>query len=470
MNKIRVSKTKFIFITVYVIYLIIFSGWIFTIWNKPINNYERIIFPWVICSLLINLFSFILVKKVSYINISFWFVILSYCFMFGHVFTAVFNMDTSLTWRPGDFFVISDKFHAAIYALFSLNCITFGSVLITNTLNEKSDYYISNRFSLISKSTQMYKIGLFLFSVGFINNLISSIQSIIIVMRTGNYSNLASGLTSGIFDDLGFLIIPGYAYILASKKLSSKKNTMIMILVNIYFIITMVYSGSRRLQLYAIISVTLCYIWMNKRKKISLSKILCLIVCCLIFLDLLYVIRENRTDVTNIAPAFIEQFVHLDFLNNIINETLTETGLSFYSVVAIISTVPSIFPYELGMTFIRSIISVLPIGWIVGDFFDKAASTYVINSYTGLPVGSSLIGDFYWNFGFLGGVIAAFIFGLVVEIISHKLLIKEKNIPLYFSFFYSILIGLRSGLIEIVRPMLMVLIVPWVLTHLKFRK
>lgn len=233
--------------------------------------------------------------------------------------------------------------------------------------------------------------------------------------------------------------------------------------------ITMVFSGSRRLQLYAIIVVVVCYLWSAQKRKFSLKILLFIVVGGILFLDLLYVIREYRTNVMNIVPAFFEQLTSFDFLSELVGETLTEAGISFYSVVAILSTVPAVFSYEFGMTFIRSIPSILPIGWLVGDFFDKAASTYVINRYTGLPVGSSLIGDFYWNFGFIGGIIFSLLFGIFIEMISLKLLSKTRNMPLFFAFMYAMLIGLRSGVVEIVRPMFMVLIIPWITRYIRLK-
>lgn len=466
--KIRIKTLIFLFF--YIVYYIIFASWAYLIWKKPPNDYEILVFPWLIFSLVINLFGFIVIKKISYINIAFWFVMLSYLFMFGHVFTSVFDLETTLLWRPGDYFSTTDKFRALIYAQFALNSIAIGAIIIQKSKDSMSREVYNSDKNIYSELKKMKRIGWIMFFIGLLSNIISSMQAIIIVLATGNYVSLATGVSSGIFDDLGFLMVPGFAYILSSKSLNKRKSFWFMLLVCLYYTITMVFSGSRRLQLYAIIVVVICYLWSTQRRKFSLKTLLFIIVGGIFFLDLLYVIREYRTDVMNIVPAFLKQLTSFEFLGEIVGETLTETGISFYSVVAILSTVPSVFPYECGMTFIRSIPSILPIGWLVGDFFNKAASTYVINRYTGLPVGSSLIGDFYWNFGFIGGIIFSFLFGMFIEIISMKLLSKTKNTALFFAFMYAMLIGLRSGVVEIIRPMFMALIIPWVIKYIRLNR
>ncbi|VYU75152.1 Uncharacterised protein [Eubacterium limosum] len=466
----KMSKKTFIFLFFYIVYYIIFAFWAYSIWKTPPSNYEAEMFPWFVYSLVFNLFGFIFVKKINYINIAFWFVILSYLFMFGHIITSVFNLETTLLWRPGDYFSTTNKFYASVYAQFALNSIAIGAIIVQKPKENPSIKTVGLERSSYFELKNMKTMGWILFLIGFLTNMISSAKAIGITTTTGSYTSLASGVSSGVLDDFGFFMIPGFAYILSSKSLTKRKSFWFTLSVCLYYMTTMVFSGSRRLQLYAIIVVVICYLWSTQRKSFSLKTLFFVVVGGIFFLDLIYVIRENRTDVMSIVPAFLEQLTSFQFLGNVVGETLTETGISFYSVVAILSTVPSVFPYELGMTFIRTIPSILPIGWLVGDFFNKAASTYVINRYTGLPVGSSLIGDFYWNFGFIGGIVLSLFFGIFIEKISVNLLKKTKYTPLYFSFMYAMLIGLRSGVVEIFRPMLMVLIIPWIIRYIRIRR
>ena len=129
--------------------------------------------------------------------------------------------------------------------------------------------------------------------------------------------------------------------------------------------------------------------------------------------------------------------------------------MTLLTVASTIKTVPSILEFEYGKTLLRTIPSFLPIGWLVGDFFNKATATYVINGYTKIPVGSSLIATLYWNWGYIGGWIFAFIFGVLVSKINiNKNDIKinqREKMGMYFAIFSYLIILVRSDIFDIYR-------------------
>lgn len=134
----------------------------------------------------------------------------------------------------------------------------------------------------------------------------------------------------------------------------------------------------------------------------------------IISLNILIIIRDYRFELESIGPRIVEKLFSFNLFENIIGEIFAETGITLLSVASIIKLVPDIMPYQYGLTYLRTLPSFLPIGWIVGDFFNLASSTYVINTYTRIPVGSSFIGDLYWNWGYVGGGLSAFILGLLL--------------------------------------------------------
>ena len=108
----------------------------------------------------------------------------------------------------------------------------------------------------------------------------------------------------------------------------------------------------------------------------------------------------------------------------------------------------------------RTIPTLLPIGWLFPEFFGRAASTTVINTYTELPVGASLLGDFYWNFGFAGGMFAAFLWGWLLAKVTAAFLKRPNRAAMYFSMFFVVLLGVRAGIFELFRPFVMVFLLP----------
>ena len=457
MKHLYIGKHKLMYVFAFFVFLIAFLMWSSGTWNDLHgNDYESLIFPWVIASLVFNIVSIILLKKATYIDIGLIFVSGSYLFMFGRVFLNREGGKTTLLWDPSIYFSEIEKFHSSVYVIACLTFLTFGYILDKNINYSNSDTNGENKKHLY------YKLGWVYFFIGSAANFLNYAQIIATTVASNSYISYSTVNTTGIFDDLAYLLVPGVVYLLSSKLLAREKALAISVFTITYFIITMIFSGSRKTQLFAILTIVLCFLWTQKRKKISIGRLLGVIVGGILLLNLIYVIRETRFNLNKVLPTFFESLSNFKFLGSILEETFAESGLSFFAVVAVVSNVPSVFPFELGMTFIRTIPSALPIGWLVGDFFNKAASTYVINTYTRLPVGASMFGDFYWNFGFIGGVICCLIFGLTLSRFSNKSISKGKA-PIYFSVFYIVMMGLRAGVFELFRPLVMVTLVPYII-------
>lgn len=462
-KKLVLSHIEFIFLGVHFCSILYFLYWGLNNWNVScVSGYEFVVFPWIAISFLINLIMICYVGKATYTDCGLIFVICSYLFMFGHVFIKVFGLKTTLLWDPSIYFSESDKLHGAIYAIGCLLVFSFVyGIKISVSDTEKSIDNFKNKSLQGLNSEWIFKLGWIFFAIGMVASLMTWGKIIAVTMATGSYASYTTANTSGIFDDFAYLLAPGVIYILCSKKIKRSRETIFVVLIMMFYISTMIFSGSRKTQIFAMVAIGLCYLSTGMKRKNNASKIL-FIVMGIIFLDLIYVIRENRFNLSTIGPTFIDSIRGLKFLSSIAGETLAETGISFLSVVAVMGNVPSVFPYELGMTFIRTIPSILPIGWLVGDFFNKAASSYVINRYTRLPVGTSLLGDFYWNFGIWGGVLLCVVFAIIVSKIS-KLKTEKKKDYQYFSLLYIVLMGVRAGIFEIFRPLMIVLLVPYVI-------
>ena len=465
-SRFKILFNTALYFPIYALFIVIFVYWSSINWHTSFNNgYEEVLFPWVIASLIINMIGFVFIKKVKYVDIGLIFVLCSYLFMFGHVFLKAFNLKTTLTWNPSIYFDETVKFHAGVYAVVCLTLISCGCMMINPTkkiITNVADE--SQRRRIIASSGWIFLI------VGLIANVITFGKVILATLASNSYASYTSANTSGFADDLAYLLVPGILYLFCSRTLTKRKRSFLLLTSITYFVATMVFSGSRKTQLFAILTIILCYLWTRDRTKLNAKAILLLCITGVLFINLIYVIRENRFDLATIIPKYFESLGSLKFLSAIIGETFAEAGLSFYSVVAIVGNVPSVFSFEYGMTIVRTIPSILPIGWLVGDFFNKAASSYVINKYTGLPVGTSMLGDFYWNWGIVGGAIAALIFGVVISKISKRIESDIRKETLYFSMLYILLIGIRAGIFELFRPLVMVTLVPAIIQKIILRK
>lgn len=453
----RIGRRKIIFCLAYIAYLVLFALWSVYAWDGYGEAFQERIFPWVLSSLVINIVSLLWVDKRKYYDVCVWFVLLSYAFMFGHVFTSVLDMQTTLIWDPSTIYSNNVKLHASIFAVAALCSFSFGCMIVGNRKQYDSR-------SVFEKDDRLFYIGTICTVVGFICNAYSSLAVIKATQLAGTYASYTDASTNGLISAIGFLFVPGVIYLLFSNKLSTASKSLLCGSATAYFLIVMMLSGSRKTGIFAIVALGLAFL-SNRKARMNITTIVVVSLFGLMFLDLVYVIRETRFDLSMVFPTFLESLQTLEFLNELIGESLTEMGLTFYSVAGIIQAVPTIFPYELGMTILQSVCSILPIGWAVGDFFDAGSSTYVINRYLGSPVGASLIGDFYWNWGFAGGCIACFIFGVALAFVFKKLASSATLLPLYYSISYITLIGVRAGIFELTRPLFVVVAVPILVSH-----
>ena len=460
-SKSNVIKNIFILIA-FVLYMISFLFWYSTVdfFEVSFTGYAELIFPWLLIAMAIQLISFLFVKKVRYIDIGLWFVVLSYLFMYGNVFVEVFNMQTVLLWNPIASYTNEELLESAVYVNCCVNMLSLGYLINYRPIElyNKSDVLQGN---LETDNEQKYYIGKVLIFIGFTCSLITSLNLISVTQAYGSYTAYAQAGSAGLIDDFAFLFVPGIIYVLVSRKLDSFKGLLLTGFSILYFLVVMMLSGSRKTQIFAILALVLCFLWVYRPKKLGVGKTIVLLILGTVFLDMIYIIREYRTDLDEVIPAFFDSLTNFEVIGNLLGETLTETGISFCAVASIIKCVPTVFPYEYGMTILRTIPSFLPIGWLFPDFFNKASSTIVINQYLNLPVGDSLYGDFYWNWGGFFGAFAALILGVVFSNMFKKL--KAGSTEVYFSVLYIVLIGVRAGIFELFRPLFMVVFIPWLL-------
>lgn len=452
-----------IYALVHLFFDVLFAIWIATNGTSLQGmTYQEAIAPFLTASIALDLIGFFCIKRAPFIDLGLWFVLSSFAFMFGNVFLEVFDLETSLTWDPSIYYSEIEKYTASLYALFCINAISLGCILVP------SGDYEETRFEP-NRGRQLRRTGFVCLIVGFTASVIQSSQLISVTQAAGTYETYSTASTSVLIDDLSYLFVVGVVSIVASGAIQRRASFCLTLASCAYYIAVMTLSGSRKFAIFAIIALSLNYLWIYRNDGLSVKKIVLTLLGAVLVLNLLYVIREYRTDLLTIIPNYLESLATFNFLN-LLGEVFAETGLTFYSVVGIIATVPSVFPYELGATLFRSLFSFLPIGWLMGDFFTSAASTQVINTYTGLPVGASLIGDFYWNWGFVGGVIASLCFGAILSAVSTRLATKASSVPIYFSVLFIVLVGVRAGIFEIYRPLVMVIVLPILISMIVNRK
>ncbi len=471
-NKIMVDQKRLVlsFINIVFTFFLLFFFLQFNNIDLSVNSPEKIIFPWIVVSLILHIINF-KVRKYNFYEFGIWYIILSYFFLFGLVFREVMKLKYSLEWNPITYFSKTDLCKSYFFSLIALNCFSIGYFIT------KKNKKVSNISSNINnnKLNEMFYLGLSLVLIGGICMLVNDFHIISVVNSYNSYLGYKYAVQSGLLDDLANLFLPGIFLLLFCGKLNKSQKKYIFLITAIYFIFIMMLTGSRKIKLFSLVSLFLGYIFSSKDEKgkkrhINIFKIFIIAVFGILLLNILVIIRDNRFELSNIIPIFMENLFNFNFINDILGEVLSETGLTQLSITSIIKTVPSVFPFQYGMTFVRTIPSFLPIGWLIGDFFYGASSTNIINTYLNMPVGSNLIGDLYWNFGIIGGFISAFVFGIILGKIFN---IENKeningNMAIYFCLFSQLIILVRAEFFDIFRPLVLIYLIYLLLNKTKF--
>ncbi|MBL4932595.1 O-antigen polysaccharide polymerase Wzy [Clostridium paridis] len=450
-------------------FIAFFLIWLSINWNNQqvLYDYNVRLFPWVCGLICIQMVSFRL-KKVPFYDFGLWFVVISYLFMFGYLFREVFALESVLLWNPIMYFENSELFHSYIFVILCLEFFSIGYLMFYNSTNALK----KDNLKKIAPDKRLYISGIIIFLIGAIAKVINDVHIISVTQSVNSYSAYSGAVSSGVWDDLAYLMLPGIFFIFFSGCIKERSKKRIFVIVLIYLVCIMILTGSRKIQIFSILSIFLGYEFSLEKRHLSIKRNIIYGVIAIILLNVIITIRNYRFDLRSIGPELVKNLFSFNLFENIGGETFAETGITLLSVASIVKLVPNIMPYQYGLSYLRTLPSFLPIGWLVGDFFNLASSTYVINPYIGAPVGSSFIGELYWNWGYFGGVLAALLCGvLICKFVNiNSNFNTRKSCAMYFSIFSQLIILVRSEFFDVYRAIIMLIIVVFIFERFKFTK
>ena len=463
--KIRLKNVQLIGYILNILILIIEVILLLSNWDsRPFTqNWASIPGMLAIIALGLNIL-FILQKKVSLFDFRFVFVILAYVFMFGRVWLAQFNVENLASWSVHRFYDPSILYKTSLFALCSIQFLFIG--LFSGFRSEENCTFENFYTYTEAEKTHLYNTGVILLIIAVPCRLYTDLFAIISAGATGYYVSIGS--ITGLWDDFAFLIIPAVLCIAESKE--SLRRPIIFSVI-IYFIVVMSLTGDRRYYVSGILALMMYYLNGHAKKRIKLSRLIIYGLLAIVFLNLLELIREARNGDLGSIMSFATRYgiKILDF-SNVATLTLGEFGLSFYSLASIIEHVPNLLPFQYGLTFLRALPSILPFGDSFG-FLGIASPSAVVNQYTRLPLGGTLFGDLYANFG-LFAIIAAYFSGLIirkyfVNLSNGK---SELSCVLYYTSYYILINLVRCTVYEVVRPIVWCTLIPICIYKIMNRK
>lgn len=398
-------------------------------------------------------------------SFQFWYIVLTNLFMFGIVTLLALGVEEYVVWDLYSSFSSELLLEAGFVVLLFVQACYLGMTL--PIAHKKSYFY--NRVVLEKNNARIFNAGIIMFVFSLPFRLLTDIQLVNSVSETNNY--FRSSVQSGLQDDLAMLFAPAVIFVIASKQLAKNKSLLLVGVVCLYYVAIMILTGDRRFPVTAILAIVLCF-FKTYTYRIKAYHIIFVSFLGVLGLNILAVIRNIRKGhLLSIDMFFSKYGAELLNVKDAVCETLGEFGISFYSVVHVVKNIPERVDIQWGKGFWGAIPSILPVGRWMGDFFNEVTISSYINGLERNPVGETIIGDIYANFGY-AFVLGAFIFGMFI---SHFFSFDNINnrqlaIARYYAFFYIEINLVRTCFFEVFRPSCYIYIFFLVLIKYSFGK
>lgn len=427
------------------------------------ENWAEVGFYLSITCIVINIITIVNLRiKISDFRILF--IILTYVFMYGRIWLRYLELDDEIFWVLHKFFTDANLQFSSLYVVACTQALFIGLFIKDSFTNQKKELLYSDK-DIYENNGQLLLTGYILLIIGIPCRVITDINSIVSTATTGNYNSIT--VQTGLVDDFAHLFIPGLLCIMETKP---KLRRPLLVIIAIYYVAIMSATGDRRYYVAGLLALGACYL-SKREKRIQPIRSIGLVLLGIVFLNFLEIVRVMRLGNLGSVSLFFSNYgAELFMFDDLLFEVLAEFGISFYSVVNIITNIPGYLPYQYGTTLLRCIPSVLPIGWIFGDFFKKASPSTLINQYTGYPVGATMFGDLYANFSYFGSIFSVFL-GMLIYSIFKK---KEKNNSLlsnvlYYTSYYILINMVRCTFFEVFRAYIWCIYIPVIIYSLTKR-
>ncbi len=387
--------------------------------------------------------------KIDVTDFRFLFMVFMYIFMCGRVWLNCFGLDGDIFWVLHTFFPHDVMARASMYCLCCIQAIFLGLLCTKQKMP-----LVYERNSEYTDSNRLFLTGILLLLIGLPCQIYVDIHSIRATLSSGSYLSI-TGVT-GLIDDFAFLLIPGILCLMESRP---KQRKVIFGAIGAYFLLVMSLTGNRRYYVTSIVAIGAYLLYVIRRdkpqkEKISIKRYVFIGILGVLFLSFLQVLREIRVNgLGSLSEFLINHGSDIFVVDDLLYEVLAEFGISFFSVTNIIANVPTMLPFQYGMTFVGMLPFLLPVGFLLGDLFVLAEPSAGINAATVNGLGSTLLGDLYANFG-SAGILFSFLFGIILSKIVNLSKREQGGIKLvmYYSL-YRIMINLvRCTVFEVYRP------------------
>ena len=364
------------------------------------------------------------------LNFSFIFIVLLALFNFGQVFLIGFFPESLVEKKVVlKYFSAEDGYSALTWINIAFVFLSSAILLSTKTAKNKFVYkakgvlderiYIKRAFILI----------LLTFPIKVFIDMNFFIRAITIGFEYGK-----SWLNSfpNFIRTIGDFSVIGFAFLIVALKNKPSRQIKWFVFIILYFFLLML-SGRRSENVSYLCVIT--YLLLVTRQKsehhISIKKILRIIILILfayIVLLYLYTIVHVRDTIGNNILYVINKMLYYNKNENIILEEMREYGQTGYTAIAVLTNWLTGHSPSYGKSYIYGISAIFPnIGGIMGKLTEESTFGLIIYRTPGIlnSLYTNIGGEFFFNFGKIGGIIESTLLGIFIGKINSKV---NKNI------------------------------------------
>ncbi len=365
-------------------------------------------------------------KRVSF---SLVFALVLFLFTFGQIILQMSCWDTSAyPQRISLLFDPTDFYNAFIPINFSFVMLCFGMILKESLCDKESlhtIHYSGIYWILVAK-----RIIFFTFPI----KVCIDIATVVIAFIAGHgYASHWLASFPNVIIAIGKISLIGFALLLIAQRDNPRKQLKLFVFILAYLIFVIL-SGIRSENVAYILVFVFLFISTNMQ-KIPLSKLLMYGILGIVLLGVVQSVAEFRGVSDKSIASFLDIFWKSIGEKNIIRTTMEEFGNTFYTAACVVDLWLPSHSIFYGQSYLLGLTAIIP------SFFGMAgqitaASCYplLLQKYGTLNdnyinIGGSILGECFFNFGIVGGIIAAFIIGLLIGYISKQFYkgVKSRN-------------------------------------------
>lgn len=436
-------------------------------------------YKWLSILLAIEIVSFVWANTKcngTVLNFSFIFVTLLALFNFGQVFLIGFFPESLVEKTVVLKYFSAEDGYAALMWINIAFVFLCSAILLNTTLEKGIITYdskdICNEQIYIKKA---FILILITFPIKVFIDMNFLIRSIMIGFEYGkswlnSFPNFIR--TIGDFSVIGFTFL-----IVALKNNPSRQIKYFAFIIAYFFILMLSGRRSETVSYLCVITYLLLATRQKREQHISIKKILQVIMLILfgyIVLLYLYTIVHVRDTTGNNILDVIDKMLYYNNHENIVLEEMREYGQTGYTAIAVLTNWLTSHLPSCGKSYIYGISAIVPnIGGLMGKFTEESTfgltlcrTPGILNSlYTN--IGGNILGEFFFNFGKIGGVIVSTLLGVFVGKINSKVNknIDEFNYNIIYMIpvMFAVLYWIRDYFGSCIRDIIWGIIICWIM-------